>query len=237
MKIIFLDIDGVLNVMSRGHDDYGSFFHPHLVENFKRVIDETGAKIVISSTWRMSGFEIMKEMWAHRNLPGEVIGITGYGGGSIFTRGEDDKASLSIPRGSEIRHWLHDRDETGEQRYGVYEWMSKEDQIEQFEKQSVKSFVIIDDDNDMLIEQQPHFVQTSQRWKEEDSVDGYGLTSKAADEAIWILNKPERDLEEERRRKSRCCYRCDGVSDICFTDMTCEPHNVMGCWDCWPDNE
>ena len=77
MKVIFLDIDGVLNVIPQGHDKFGAIFHTHLVENLKRIIDETGAKIVISSTWRM-GNELpgMIDMWKKRNLPGEVVGIT-----------------------------------------------------------------------------------------------------------------------------------------------------------------
>lgn len=76
MKVIFLDIDGVLNLCYEGRDQYGSFFHPHLVDNLRKIIEETGANIVISSTWRLSGLVIMKEMWEKRGLPGEVIGIT-----------------------------------------------------------------------------------------------------------------------------------------------------------------
>jgi hypothetical protein len=77
LKVIFLDIDGVLNVIPKGHDKWGAIFHPHLVENLKRIIDETGAKIVISSTWRMgNGLPGMIDMWKERGLPGEVIGIT-----------------------------------------------------------------------------------------------------------------------------------------------------------------
>lgn len=76
MKVIFLDIDGVLNLYCESRDEYGCCFHQHLVDNLKRLIDKTGAKIVISSTWRFSGLVIMKEMWEKRNLPGEVIGIT-----------------------------------------------------------------------------------------------------------------------------------------------------------------
>lgn len=57
---------------------YGAYFGPddHFVKNLKRIIDETGAKIVISSTWRMSGLQNILDMWHSRNLPGEVIGIT-----------------------------------------------------------------------------------------------------------------------------------------------------------------
>jgi len=76
MKVIFLDIDGVLNLYCESRDEYGCCFHQHLVDNLKRLIDQTGVKIVISSTWRLSGLVIMKEMWEKRNLPGEVIGIT-----------------------------------------------------------------------------------------------------------------------------------------------------------------
>lgn len=76
-KVIFLDIDGVLNVIPQGHDRWGALFHPHLVDNLKRIIDITGAKIVISSTWRMGNDLVgMKEMWRDRGLPGEVIGVT-----------------------------------------------------------------------------------------------------------------------------------------------------------------
>jgi len=76
MKIIFLDIDGVLNVYCESRDEYGCCFHSHLVENLRILIEQTGAKIVIISTWRFSGLEIIKEMWEKRNLPGEVVGIT-----------------------------------------------------------------------------------------------------------------------------------------------------------------
>lgn len=77
MKVIFLDIDGVLNVIPQGHDKWGARFHKHFIDNLRYIIDKTGAKIVISSTWRM-GNELhgMIEMWKERELPGEVVGIT-----------------------------------------------------------------------------------------------------------------------------------------------------------------
>lgn len=92
MKVIFLDIDGVLNVIGQGWDEYGQLFHPHLEDNLREVINKTSAKIVVSSTWRMSGLDIMKEMWEKRNLPGEVIDIT-----PNLKRGI---------RGEEIEQWL-----------------------------------------------------------------------------------------------------------------------------------
>lgn len=97
MKIIFLDIDGVLNVNRPERDDYGSLFHDEFVENLRKIIDATGAKIVISSTWRMSGYKIMKEMWASRKLPGKIFDITPY--------------HISRHRGQEIQDWIDCSDE------------------------------------------------------------------------------------------------------------------------------
>ena len=33
--------------------------------------------------------------------------------------------------------------------------------------------------------------------------------------------------------KSRCCGRCNGVDDLCFTDMCCDEHHVYGCETCY----
>lgn len=62
-KIIFLDIDGVLNT-ERWHcqtasnelqDEYGYKFDPVAVTNLSKIIEETGADIVISSSWKFMG--------------------------------------------------------------------------------------------------------------------------------------------------------------------------------------
>lgn len=55
-KIIFLDIDGVLN--SADHLDHTkhcngySDISPKKVKLLKKIVDRTGAEIVLSSTWR-----------------------------------------------------------------------------------------------------------------------------------------------------------------------------------------
>lgn len=92
IKVIFLDIDGVLNVYCESRDKYGCNFHPHFVDNLKHIIDETDAKIVISSSWKADGLITLKKMWIDRNLPGEVIDIT---------EGRPDRK-----RGKEIQQWL-----------------------------------------------------------------------------------------------------------------------------------
>ena len=44
MKVIFLDIDGVLNLIPQGYDKYGSIFHQHFIDNLGRIIDDTDSK-------------------------------------------------------------------------------------------------------------------------------------------------------------------------------------------------
>lgn len=169
MKVIFLDIDGVLNVYCEGRDKYGCLFHKHFEDNLRCVIEETGAKIVISSTWRMSGLKVMQAMWEYRGLAGEVIGVT-----PMCADLDDDLAfSERCERGNEIKEWI---DGCG------------------FD---IESYVIIDDDNDMLPEQQSVFVRTSDNVEHEDCVDvGYGLTKTCAELAIGILNGSVRRLEK-----------------------------------------
>ena len=94
MKIIFLDIDGVLNVINQGRDEFGHKFNPKFVENLKTIIDQTNAKIVISSTWRNAGLAKMQLMWEVRDLPGEVIDIT------------PNFRHTNAVRGEEIAEWL-----------------------------------------------------------------------------------------------------------------------------------
>jgi len=55
MKVIFLDIDGVLNSTNTKH--YTSYTHSTFVDNkmlsrLKRIIKDTGAEVVLSSDWR-----------------------------------------------------------------------------------------------------------------------------------------------------------------------------------------
>lgn len=165
MKVIFLDIDGVLNVISQGHDKFGSIFHQHFVDNLKRLVDETGAKIVISSTWRFSGLSVMQEMWKERSLPGEVIDITPDCAQLVEDENNEFLYYDQVERGHEIKQWLDCHSD-------------------------VTNYVILDDDNDMLQSQRGNFVRTSNNINHPDCIDiGYGLTKTCTDDAIRILNR------------------------------------------------
>jgi hypothetical protein len=53
MKVIFLDIDGVLNCNKTTNPRGLPFVvDRRLLARFRRLLDRTGAKVVLSSTWR-----------------------------------------------------------------------------------------------------------------------------------------------------------------------------------------
>lgn len=53
MKVIFLDIDGVLNCATTPNPRKLPYIvDPKLLRRFKRLLQRTGAKVVLSSTWR-----------------------------------------------------------------------------------------------------------------------------------------------------------------------------------------
>jgi hypothetical protein len=174
MKVIFLDIDGVLNVIPQGRDEFGSLFHKEFMDNLKWIIDETNAKIVISSSWRHDGLKTLQEMWKKRGIAGEVIDVTPTYSSKYYS--EPNYSNLPfrerLERGFEIQDWLASHND-------------------------VDKFVIIDDDDDMLESQMSNFVRTSENFDHPDMVDwGYGLTKKCAEQAINIL--------KGRKKETKC---------------------------------
>lgn len=134
MKIIFLDIDGVLNsqrscVANGGYGriyDHDSWQELDLVavKLIAHVAKETGADVVLSSSWRILA---KKE---------DIIAFQEFLGVNII---DVTPRSLDGCRGGEVKQWLD----------GC--------------KEPVEAFCIVDDDNDMLPSQQARFVQTDER--------------------------------------------------------------------------
>ena len=158
MKVIFLDIDGVLNTGYRNgkKDKYGYAFDPAAVANLAHIIDETGADIIISSSWKFYGVPKLRKMWEIRNLPGTILDITpNTVSDEMLLNANLDEMELGVCRGNEIK-----------------EWLSKH-------KGEVSNYVIIDDFDDLLLEQEEHTVLT-------DSL--IGITEFDAEKAIMILN-------------------------------------------------
>ena len=127
-KVIFLDIDGVLNTEKYYNylrdngldtDDYfGNLFSPEAVENLQRIIETTNAQIVISSSWRFAGIGGLRTMWNRRQLPGYIYDITSLYVADDFIRehmGEEDfdyTEAIFSTRELEISSWLRDHPET-----------------------------------------------------------------------------------------------------------------------------
>ena len=186
MKVIFLDIDGVLNseewMVRRFNETEGDLiasqypyyeFDKKLVENLNKIIKATDAKVVVSSTWRLGrSAEELQKLLTDVGFIGEVIDITPH-------FGAPKGFGYTIPRGCEIEWWLK---ENG--KFQRINW-SIATQREYIEKAIVKNYVILDDDSDMLLGQREHFVKTHWKW---------GLSDSCVEEAIKILNTPVEKL-------------------------------------------
>lgn len=160
MKILFLDIDGVLNPVHyenmlhkmwktsggliKSKDKYGNLFFNQSVSHLKRIVWETGCSIVISSTWRLEGQSKLVQMWVSRNLPGDLYDIT--------------PIRNDANRGKEISMWL---------THYIHD--NQDDDVK---------YSILDDRT--ITGHRGHFVQPN---------GYYGLTSEDADAVIKILNK------------------------------------------------
>lgn len=133
MKVIFLDIDGVLN-----HEQHYKWlmetdeptpmqrvypyseFNPDSCRLLKEIIWDTGAQIVVSSTWRLDGENRLNSLFKHFGLP-KIYSTT---------------PCLNTARGIEIGAWLAAHPE-------------------------VTNYVILDDDEDMNVEQMSFFIKTN----------------------------------------------------------------------------
>lgn len=73
MKVIFLDIDGVLitrRYASRNMAD------PRCIEQLNRITDRTNAVIVVSSSWRHLGFDKISLILKQWGTTGNIISVT-----------------------------------------------------------------------------------------------------------------------------------------------------------------
>lgn len=164
MKVIFLDIDGVLNSQlfyeKKSQDDrceekaeihfYEKMIDKDAVELLNKMVAETGAKVVISSTWRKGkNIEWLQNVLKSRGFRHEVLDKT-----PVLWLSKNCESNITVPRGVEIMAWLKDHPE-------------------------VKRYVIFDDDSDMLFWQKENYFR----------VDGYcGLTPNLVYRATRYLN-------------------------------------------------
>ena len=159
-KIIFLDIDGVLNPKwwdsDKQSDNYGCLFDAKAVANLSKIVEETEAEIVISSSWKDMGLVELQNMWRERNMPGKIVDITpDYMSDEILLNPDLSELNYLYNRGCEIEGWLAQH------------------------RDDVSNYVIIDDMDDILPEQQSHFVQTDPE---------VGITNDDVEKVVRLLN-------------------------------------------------
>lgn len=142
------------------------------------MINETCAKIVISSTWRHSGLEFMRKVWELEEMEGEIIGITPFFRNDI----------INIPRGLEIRYYLENS-----LRFKHINW-DKDMQSDIIKESGVENYIIIDDDSDMLYQQKDHFVHVLPSPRNKD-----GFNQEYYDEALDKLKKTYLNYDFNKR--------------------------------------
>ena len=135
MKLIFLDVDGVIN-STRSAVAYGNFPSPpdgyHRYSKFddiavrmiRRACKECDAQIVLSSTWRLCSDEEFMAFRKTLKLP----------------MGACTPRLIGEKRGVEIKQWL-----------------------DSHPQHNVEKYAIVDDDSDMLPEQINNFVKVDGR--------------------------------------------------------------------------
>ena len=105
--------------------------------NLAKIINETGADIVVSSTWKFMGLPQMLDMWEERGLPGKIIDMTpNTVSDEVLLVVDLEQMELTPIRGMEVQEWLNTKGK------------------------KVSHYVILDDMDNMLTEQRLHFVKT-----------------------------------------------------------------------------
>ena len=132
MKVIFLDFDGVITIPPKW------YLKADKIKYIKQIVDTTGAKIVVSSSWRHTDVQKTIDTMIGRPKRSPRNKMLNWFIDNLYdvTPWCSDKKYNGTGRGGEIQTWLDNHPE-------------------------VDNYVIIDDDGDMLESQLFHFVQTN----------------------------------------------------------------------------
>ncbi len=172
MKVIFLDIDGVLK-----EEDYDAEFKDECFARLKQIVDATGAEIILSSSWRIDYWEFVEN--GYQTDDEKILDLYNhfekYG---LKVSGRTDYTIRSGPssRPDEIRRWITD-------------------------KEDLETFCIIDDDDFYKWKWLSQFlvvtrvrVQSERRYEEWQCT----LSDADVDRAITILNRDHKALIAEQ---------------------------------------
>lgn len=152
MKVIFLDFDGVIitsntvklagrikrkyvsrkNKRKRDTQLKNRLISKKSIRALNKVINDTGAVVVISSDWRYKPLKYLKRLLKRNRFCGKIIGRT-----PVWAEIDEPIQHPNYERGFQIKKWL--------------EW----------NKNKVESYIIIDDDCDDIMYHFPNdYIQT-----------------------------------------------------------------------------
>lgn len=167
MNICLLDIDGVLLPFGEGIESHSfssslssSLFPRPLLANLELIVRETGARIVISSTWRC----------VPEALESIITCFEAYGGAlSECTQSHYTQIMITDPAKHDVRQWE------------IVDWIQT---IAPREQLKINNWVALDDD--VSVRDNPRFASFCQgHYVITESHEG--LTEEKAKEAIRVL--------------------------------------------------
>lgn len=174
MKVIFLDVEGVLNTRETYERVYRTRGYTTMIDleldmfrlgYLKQIIDETDAKIVLSSSFRH-----------FFNKENDVVYPTSFKGKKLYDNFKRYEIEIY-----DITPIFNDKKTREEE---IKEWLSNRDDIE--------SFVIIDDEPNKFDELYPNLIQTStmkRNYLLSFMKESIGLCERHIPEAIDSLNQ------------------------------------------------
>ena len=214
MKVLFLDIDGVLKKLLCGNEcDYTAdelaemhkegflrcgfdyeketdisdefkshtikgairrsrgYIRPKIVKMIKEALDDTGAKIVVSSNWREGGYPLVKALLSMHGLDRYVIGMTSFGM-PVFRPREIEKTDWRMHRAGDealekVCKLLADR----YARPKEYLWIRQRiPEIMDYlhRHREIDSYAVVDDEDYVDLVFGKHGVHTDYTFKSED---------------------------------------------------------------------
>ena len=172
MKVIFLDIDGVLNTSETSKEIYYEYQSTHKrrveldverIKYLKEIVDTTSAVIVLSSTWRSMGHMEDGVFIPNNRKTEELVKLLSFNGLFIY----DVTPFMEGDRFVEIMTWIQEHE--------------------------VEDFIIIDDESFGFDEEaKKHLVKTINMRKNLDDI--LGLSEHHVPDAIQKLTLKSKKL-------------------------------------------
>lgn len=183
MRVLFLDVDGVLNssaylelrAAARANGDWAQLLDPAACALLNDVLAATGARIVLSSDWRFrveSLVHMERMLRARGALCAEIVGQTP----DIVRRCKDEGVAFRL-------RWLSEQLRAGRELADIktWPWAGRGDEILAWlaEHPNVERYAVVDDDDAGMREAATRLVQTD---------PAVGLTQANADALVALLN-------------------------------------------------